>query len=193
MGALVLTETHVKLDGDDTLDTIAGKIKACLKRSEDYRVTAGQLLAEARHRVDAGEAGAGMGWEAWCKANVERSYRDVQRLLAIATAPDPAAAATTARETTRAQVAKSRADDIRMSPPVRLSALYDRAAVNGFSPRVVAVERALNKCTRAELAYLFADVIDIFRANTMRRRCPGEAGYCTADDLPARAPRGPAD
>ena len=112
MGALVLTDAPVKLDGDDTLDTIAGKIKACLKRSEDYRVTAGQLLAEARHRVDAGEAGAGMGWEAWCKANVERSYRDVQRLLAIAAAPEPAVAA----ETERARRRVDQRDDT-VSPP----------------------------------------------------------------------------
>ena len=75
------------------LDELAHRVDAMLKRSEDMRVSAGCLLLEAKQRVAAGEAGAGVTWRAWVAANVRRSHRDVNRLLALVRADDPAAAA----------------------------------------------------------------------------------------------------
>jgi hypothetical protein len=74
--------------GRDPLDVTAAKIRACLLRADNQRITAGQLLIEAHERVTAGEAG-NMRWQAWCLANIDRSYRNVQRLITVAKADDP--------------------------------------------------------------------------------------------------------
>ena len=84
----------------EPLDVVAGKIRALLQKSEDQRITAARLLAEARSRVDDGEAGE-ISWEAWCRDNVERSQRDVRRLLALVKADDPAAKADADRKAAR--------------------------------------------------------------------------------------------
>jgi Protein of unknown function (DUF3102) len=51
-----------------------------------HRIRAGQELLEARALLAHGE------WLPWCKANINRGVRDVQKLLKIASAPNPAAA-----------------------------------------------------------------------------------------------------
>jgi hypothetical protein len=51
-----------------------------------HRIRAGQELLEARALLAHGE------WLPWCKANIKRGVRDVQKLLKIASAPNPAAA-----------------------------------------------------------------------------------------------------
>jgi hypothetical protein len=51
-----------------------------------HRIRAGQELLEARTLLAHGE------WLPWCKANIKRGVRDVQKLLKIASAPNPAAA-----------------------------------------------------------------------------------------------------
>ena len=47
---------------------------------------AGRELIEAREHVPPGD------WIAWCKANIKRGQRDIQRLMRIAGAEDPDAA-----------------------------------------------------------------------------------------------------
>lgn len=74
----------------EPLGVLAGKINALLQKSEDQRISAAVLLLEARIRVDGGEAGR-ISWAAWCRNNLERSSRDVRRLLALIKADDPAA------------------------------------------------------------------------------------------------------
>src|SRR5271169_6514679 len=93
--------------GRDPLDVTAAKIKACLARADNQRITAGQLLIEARERVGAGEAG-NMEWPAWCSANIDRSYRNVQRLIAVAKADDPQAALEENRAAARERTRRSR-------------------------------------------------------------------------------------
>jgi hypothetical protein len=99
----------------DTLDTVAGKINALMKKSDDQRLSAAALLLEAKGRVEAGEAGNNIDWETWCSVNIKtrdgkpRSYRDVQRLVAIAESPDPQAALDADREKARAGMKATRA------------------------------------------------------------------------------------
>jgi len=89
--------TKPKQGSRDTLETIAGKINAYLKRSDDQRVSAAVLLREAKERVEGGEAG-NISWVGWCRVNIKRrngkprSLRDIERLIAAAYAPDPLAA-----------------------------------------------------------------------------------------------------
>ena len=93
--------------GRDPLDVTAAKIRACLLRADNQRITAGQLLIEAHERVTAGEAG-NMRWQAWCLANIDRSYRNVQRLITVAKADDPQAALAKDRAAARARMQRLR-------------------------------------------------------------------------------------
>jgi len=97
----------VEAAGRDPLDVTAAKIRACLARADNQRITAGQLLIEARERVTAGEAG-NMGWPAWCSANIDQSYRNVQRLIAVASADDPQTALEKDRAAARERMQLSR-------------------------------------------------------------------------------------
>ena len=69
-----------------------------------HRLRAGQALIEARKHVPPGE------WIAWCKANIKRGQRDIQRLMRIAGADDPDAALERERAGNRVSKALSRAN-----------------------------------------------------------------------------------
>jgi len=56
-----------------------------------HRVRAGFELIAVRKRIDAGEWEG--GWEAWCAEHIHRSYRDIQKMMALARTGDPEAAA----------------------------------------------------------------------------------------------------
>jgi hypothetical protein len=77
------------------------------------RIEAGKLLIEARKHVAEGM------WEAWCKANItQRTQRDIRKVMKLAGADDPVAAAVTEREKVRNQVARSRAAE---APGIRMA------------------------------------------------------------------------
>jgi hypothetical protein len=95
---------------EDTLDTIAGKIRACLKSSDDKRISAGVLLNSARERVGSGEAGEEMTWELWCRLYVKRSPGEIRKLLALVKADDPAAKIAKERESNATQHREARAN-----------------------------------------------------------------------------------
>jgi hypothetical protein len=103
-----------KPDSRDTLETVAGKINAYLKKSDDQRVSAALLLREAKERIESGEAGD-ISWVSWCTTNIKRydgkpkSLRDIERLIAAAYATDPYAHIDADREKSRLSMAKSRA------------------------------------------------------------------------------------
>ena len=105
-----------------TLDTLAEDINArlekaesCARKVEEHRLAAGLQLIEARKRVEAGEAGQ-IGWHDWVRANIKRTLRDVQKVMAIARAPDPEKKLVEERDRVREQVRRHREDAIRMAP-----------------------------------------------------------------------------
>jgi hypothetical protein len=79
-----------------------------VERAISCRVQAGKLLLALRARIEAGEAGQGVSWWQWYGEHFDRSRRDGQRLMALASSPDPEAAAAEERAKTRAQVAQHR-------------------------------------------------------------------------------------
>jgi hypothetical protein len=103
--------------GDDTLETVTGKINAYWRKSDDYRVTIAQLMVQAKTMVEAGDPAAeGMSWRQFTvlhfttKDGSRRSLRDINRLLQIGHAPDPQGEADRQREANREQMARTRQD-----------------------------------------------------------------------------------
>lgn len=135
-------------DGRDPLDVTAGKIKACFDRADNQQITAGQLLLEARERVEAGEAGD-TGWQAWCAANIDRSYRNLQRLIAVAKADDPQTALQKYRAAARERIRRPRLRAPRIAGDAAASAL---AAYNGGHKVRAALDayKVLNRTQRLE-------------------------------------------
>ena len=83
----------VVIDQGPNLAALAKSINHHINRAlaadisgERHRVKAGRELIEAREHVPPGD------WIAWCKANIKRGQRDIQRLMRIAGAEDPDAA-----------------------------------------------------------------------------------------------------
>ena len=91
-----------------------------------HRVQAGKELLEVKALLPHG------GWLPWCRENIHRSIRDVQKLLKIASAADPGAALETERETRRDGMREARANTAhvgRISEPVPEPEIIDAEAV----------------------------------------------------------------
>ena len=99
------------MDGGDLapLATLAREITTCLETSDHCRITAGRKLLEAQQRVQSGEAGS-ITWTAWVKANIKRSMRDVQKVMALARSDRPEDALEQERATRREGMALLRHD-----------------------------------------------------------------------------------
>jgi hypothetical protein len=121
------------------LDALAKDIRDVLdradksqRRADDLRLTAGQMLLAARQQV----AVQKLIWSEWLQVNIpDRSERDVRRLIAIAKAPDPAAAAEEARAKTREQVAETRQRQQLAEPDIRMSAAGEATTEDPTAPR----------------------------------------------------------
>jgi hypothetical protein len=180
-------------EAQDPLDVVAGKIRALLQKSEDQRLTAARLLAEARGRVDAGEAGE-IGWQAWCKEHVQRSQRDVRRLLTLAAAPDPAEALEAERKATREQVSRQRekADIVCPVPILAAPAPIkepepDRPAAPIEEPALAPLIAAWDGASEAEraafLAYVGATPELCYKTRQVAVSATPAEGYITHKDV----------
>ena len=103
------------------IQDLARQVNNWLRLETKCRLAAALTLRDLRTRIDAGEAGA-IGWEQWCRQNIRRSFRDVQRLLALAEHPNPEIALEEERESNRASKKRSRTT---VSRPPRLATLKD--------------------------------------------------------------------
>ena len=95
------TEINVRLGKAESYD---GRAELALQKADDHRLAAALQLAEARAVADDHR----IGWKLWVDKNIERSYRDVKRLVAIGSAKDPVLALEGARKRDRDAKARSR-------------------------------------------------------------------------------------
>jgi hypothetical protein len=84
------------------------RAKVAEGRARDLRISAGEVLAQAKDRVRAGEPGH-TNWARWVRENIKHSYRDANKCIAIAQSSDPKAALEAERATARVGMASSRA------------------------------------------------------------------------------------
>jgi hypothetical protein len=156
----------------DTLPTVAGQINAYMEKAEQsaekarqQRVSAGQLLIEARRCVDDGEAGD-TTWTEWVRNNIKRSLRDCQRVMKIAGAPDPDAVLAKEHEDARVGMARSRErGDKRLSPleADHLAAARDALAAMPEDQRVeflVEQVKVLSRDARAKLVGIIRETME---------------------------------
>lgn len=91
----------------EPLDVVARKIEERAEKSDKYLIEAAVLVAEARRRVEAGEAGD-TTWYTWARKNIKLSYSRLYELQCIAEADDPRKELERMRKLTRERVKKHR-------------------------------------------------------------------------------------
>ena len=85
------------------------KMDAYDKKLGDHRITLGILLNDLKARVGAGEAGAGVKWWSWYGEHFQnRSRRDAERVMRLASSDDPQAVADEERTKAREGMAAHR-------------------------------------------------------------------------------------
>jgi hypothetical protein len=91
--------------------TIAfGRAADATNKAVSYRVEAGFKLRALRKRIEDGEAGEGIVWWNWYNDHFDRSRRDAEKVMALASdRDDPEVAADRERAATRDRMARHRA------------------------------------------------------------------------------------
>ena len=97
-------EINIRLGKAEGYD---GRAETALQKADDHRLAAALQLADARTLADDHR----IGWKRWVDKNIDRSYRDVKRLVAIGSAEDPVLALVSARKHGRDAKARSRDRD----------------------------------------------------------------------------------
>lgn len=92
------------------IDTSFDKIKQYNEKADQYRISAGKQLVELQTRIEKGEVGPGVKWWSWYAQNFKnRTRRDASRVMALARADDPEAAAEEERTKAREGMQRTRA------------------------------------------------------------------------------------
>ncbi len=91
----------------EPLDVVASKIEQHAKKSDEHVIAAAKLVAEARQRVEAGEAGD-IKWYAWAPKKINLSLSRLYELQCIAEADDPRKELERIRKLTRERVKEHR-------------------------------------------------------------------------------------
>jgi len=94
----------------DNLASLAEKINVCIRKSDDYQLSAVCHLAEAKKLC----AGEGIHFKDWVRKNIKLSYDEARKLAIVGESPDPGKALADKRQRSRLSMATSRA---KPSPP----------------------------------------------------------------------------
>jgi hypothetical protein len=103
-------------DHQETIKQVVARIEASFakvaqysEKVDQFRISAGKQLVELKARIEAGEAGKGVRWWTWYAENfTKRTRRDAQKVMALANADDPEAAAAEERSKNREAKAAQR-------------------------------------------------------------------------------------
>lgn len=90
-----------------SLEALAAEIEQKSKQADEHVLEAAKLIAEARRRVEAGEAGDAT-WYGWARENIGLSPSRLYELQSIAEAPDPATELERQRQANRERVKEHR-------------------------------------------------------------------------------------
>ncbi len=96
------------------LDAVANAINIKLRQADrsdnaasNHRLAAGRMLITLRKRVE----GEGLNWWKFAAEHFDRSRKDIEKIMRLARADDPEAAAEAERAEARERMARSRASD----------------------------------------------------------------------------------
>ena len=109
------TAQILQLEKKRTIDELINEVHRYFATAQDAsnravraRIRAGRFLLKLRERIEAGEAGD-VEWWKWYGANIVRSRRDGEKVMALARAADPEAAAEAERAANRESRKKNKA------------------------------------------------------------------------------------
>jgi hypothetical protein len=111
---MVVRAINITLGSAETCDDNA---LSCREKAQQCRAAAAMMFVTLRRRVEAD----GHDWWKWQEGKFDRSRKDIEKLLRIASAGDPQAAAAEERTKTRDRMARSRGAhkaDVRSKPEV---------------------------------------------------------------------------
>ena len=163
------TEINVRLGKAENYD---GRAELALQKADDHRLAAALQLAEARAVADDHR----IGWKLWVDKNIERSYRDVKRLVAIGSAKDPVLALEGARRRDRDAKARSRdqgggviGDRAPGHPPGQQPAIQDNAPPQHNS-EVEDIQARLDRLPAADVQALVSHIIRNLLTDAQQRK-----------------------
>src|SRR5580704_14116119 len=106
--AAIVTIAEGKLD--KLAEEINDRWHALRRADTEERIAVGRMLLVAKQQVEkSGPDWVKVSWEKWCARNIERSMSDINKVMALATAPDPLAALEKERADRRKAMAELKA------------------------------------------------------------------------------------
>jgi hypothetical protein len=104
-------------DHKESLEQVVKRVEASFakieqhdKKAVDFRISAGKLLVELKGRIESGEAGKGVQWWSWYAEHFDRSRRDANRVMRLASSDDPEKAAEEDRKKAREGMKRLRSE-----------------------------------------------------------------------------------
>ena len=133
-----------------------------MQKADDHRLAAALQLADARTLADDHH----IGWKIWVDKNIDRSYRDVKKLVAIGSANDPVLALEGARKHGRDARARSReqeggaiGDRAPAPPEGQQSASEDKSFRHNPDTEVGVIKSKLDRLSLAEMVRTFRAIL----------------------------------
>jgi hypothetical protein len=140
------------------LDQVANAINIKLRLGDqkehevhNHRLEAGTMLVSLRERVEA----EGLDWWSWAKGRFDRSRKDIEKVMRLASADDPVAAAAKERANAKAGMSRARGANV--------SSTDGDVSVSGTAPQIEVATS--NGETEAKYKAIAQTIIDRFSSD----------------------------
>ena len=147
--------------------------EAAKKKAAGNRIAVGKTLLELKTRIEAGEVGQVRWWD-WYGTRFARSRRDAERVMELASAPDPVAAHEVEKMADRERVRASRAaaaENVRQKVPNSpTKSNGDFGGQNSARPKLQVVDPAPEPERPALREELIEQALDLVRQMTTAER-----------------------